>query len=151
MFHLMEYFSKKNTFVIIYSSSCFSKSVSIYFFFRAKNYIWNYVGNQTTFVTIEFHYLDEKTLSVSQSFIFQRRGKVIQFWNDVRVNDDRIVIFEWTVPLNLRVTLSFLLLTSYLRPWDWANAMSRSDAPSSLLLSLIVFAVVLAGSGDVIE
>ncbi len=93
--------SSPQIFVIIYSSSCFSKPVWFFFFCwkwddKIRCSLLN--GSQWLPATVWL-----QTFFKISSFLFNEGKKLIQVWNNLRVNKwwERIFIFGWTIPLNV--------------------------------------------------
>ncbi len=52
-----------------------------------KEDILKNVGNQTTLEPFDFHFMEKKTLGhLSEYILCSKEDKVMQVWNDVRVN-----------------------------------------------------------------
>ncbi len=53
-------------------------------------------SNQTVLVTIDFHCIDKNKIL---NIFYEPQKTVMQVWVNSSVNDDRIFIFVWTIPL----------------------------------------------------
>ncbi len=95
--------------VMIFSPSCRSKRVWLYFFLWNINYILKNVGNQTVlvpihliiiFLSIQWKSVGKKLFgnyhsSKYQSFMFHRRKKISWFWNEMRVSKCWPIFHFW--------------------------------------------------------
>ncbi len=73
----------------------FQTCMTFFLLWNIREDIMKNASNQNVLVTIDFHCIDKKIHNI----FYAPLKIVMQVWVNSSVNDDRILIFVWTIPL----------------------------------------------------